>query len=134
MVSSDLPLQSNVCYRHRSTQDEAQDDKLRSKTAALAVVGIGPADLGVDLGESLEGDPEALSKKNEEISEHLEQARKDLIAMNQKRYPLGKLNCLKAAHRSIVDTLSYFHPSSSADMVCFSRNRSFLLRTYCSGL
>ncbi|KAI0105478.1 hypothetical protein GGR51DRAFT_549036 [Nemania sp. FL0031] len=104
-------------YRHRSTQDEAQDDKLRSKTAALAVVGIGPADLGVDLGESLEGDPEALSKKNEEISEYLEQARKDLIAMNQKRYPLGKLNYLKAAHRSIVDTLSYFHPSSSADEI-----------------
>ncbi|KAI1124792.1 hypothetical protein F5Y10DRAFT_22571 [Nemania abortiva] len=104
-------------YRHRSTQDEAQDDKLRSKTAALAVVGIGPADLGVDLGESSEEDPEALSKKNEEISEYLQQARKDLIAMNQKRYPLGKLNCLKAAHKSIVDTLSYFHPSSSADEI-----------------
>ncbi|KAJ8126381.1 hypothetical protein O1611_g7256 [Lasiodiplodia mahajangana] len=104
-------------YRHRSTQDEAQDDKLRSKTAALAVVGIGPADLGVDLGESSEEESGALSKKNEEIREHLEQARKDLIAMNQKRYPLGKLNCLKAAHRSIVDTLSYFHPSSSADEI-----------------
>ncbi|GAP87465.1 putative vacuolar protein sorting-associated protein 9b [Rosellinia necatrix] len=104
-------------YRHRSTQDEAQDDKLRSKTAALAVVGIGPADLGVDLGESPEDGPEVLAKKNEEISEHLEQARKDLILMNQKRYPLGKLNCLKAAHKSIVDTLSYFHPSSSADEI-----------------
>ena len=104
-------------YRHRTTQDEAQDDKLRSKTAALAVVGIGPADLGVDLGESSEEGPEALVKKNEEISESLEQARKDLILMNEKRYPLGKLNCLKAAHRSIVDTLSYFHPSSSADEI-----------------
>ncbi|KAJ3564043.1 hypothetical protein NPX13_g7982 [Xylaria arbuscula] len=104
-------------YRHRTTQDEAQDDKLRSKTAALAVVGIGPADLGVDLGESSEEDPEALVKKNEEISEYLEQARKDLILMNEKRYPLGKLNCLKAAHKSIVDTLSYFHPSSSADEI-----------------
>ncbi|KAI0539036.1 hypothetical protein GGR58DRAFT_500639 [Xylaria digitata] len=104
-------------YRHRSTQDEAQDDKLRSKTAALAVVGIGPADLGVDLGESPEDGPEVLVKKNEEIGEYLEQARKDLILMNQKRYPLGKLNCLKAAHKSIVDTLSYFHPSSSADEI-----------------
>ncbi|KAI0455494.1 hypothetical protein F5B21DRAFT_471554 [Xylaria acuta] len=103
-------------YRHRNTQDEAQDDKLRSKTAALAVVGIGPADLGVDLGELSEG-PEALVKKNEEISEYLEQARKDLILMNQKRYPSGKLNCLKACHKSIVDTLSYFHPSSSADEI-----------------
>ncbi|KAI1824434.1 hypothetical protein F4861DRAFT_263476 [Xylaria intraflava] len=107
----------NQIYRHRTTQDEAQDDKLRSKTAALAVVGIGPADLGVDLGESLEEKPEALAKKNEEIGEYLEQARKDLFLMNQKRYPLGKLNCLKAAHKSIVDTLSYFHPSSSADEI-----------------
>ncbi|KAI0554143.1 hypothetical protein F4679DRAFT_527311 [Xylaria curta] len=104
-------------YRHRTTQDEAQDDKLRSKTAALAVVGIGPADLGVDLGELSEEGPEALVKKNEEISEYLEQARKDLILMNQKRYPSGKLNCLKACHKSIVDTLSYFHPSSSADEI-----------------
>jgi hypothetical protein len=104
-------------YRHRSTQDEAQDDKLRSKTAALAVVGIGPADLGVDLGESSEEGPDALVKKNEQITEYLEQARKDLILMNDKRYPLGKLNCLKAAHRSIVDTLSHFHPSSSADEI-----------------
>ncbi|GAW11068.1 hypothetical protein ANO14919_004070 [Xylariales sp. No.14919] len=104
-------------YRHRTTQDEAQDDKLRSKTAALAVVGIGPADLGVDLGESPEEGPEALVKKNDEIGEYLEQARKDLILMNHKRYPLGKLNCLKAAHKSIVDTLSYFHPSSSADEI-----------------
>ncbi|KAI3337331.1 hypothetical protein HD806DRAFT_36035 [Xylariaceae sp. AK1471] len=104
-------------YRHRSTQDEAQDDKLRSKTAALAVVGIGPADLGVDLGESSEEGPEAPVKKNDEIREYLEQARKDLILMNEKRYPLGKLNCLKAAHKSIVDTLSHFHPSSSADEI-----------------
>ncbi|KAJ2992366.1 hypothetical protein NUW58_g2191 [Xylaria curta] len=104
-------------YRHRTTQDEAQDDKLRSKTAALAVVGIGPADLGVDLGEFSEEGPEALVKKNEEIGEYLDQARKDLILMHQKRYPLGKLNCLKAAHKSIVDTLSYFHPSSSADEI-----------------
>ncbi|KAI1331125.1 hypothetical protein F5Y16DRAFT_292890 [Xylariaceae sp. FL0255] len=104
-------------YRHRSTQDEAQDDKLRSKTAALAVVGIGPADLGVDLGELPEDGPEAVAKKNQEISQYLEQARKDLSTMNEKRYPLGKLNYLKAAHKSIVDTLSHFHPSSSADEI-----------------
>lgn len=39
-------------WRHRSTQDEAQDEKLRSKTAALSVVGIGLTDLGIDLGKS----------------------------------------------------------------------------------
>ncbi|RYO85150.1 hypothetical protein DL766_007339 [Monosporascus sp. MC13-8B] len=104
-------------YRHRSTQDEAQDDRLRSKTAALGLVGIGPADLGVDLGELPSDDPDALGKKNEEIREYLAQARKDLVIMNEKRYPLGKLNYLKACHKSIVDTLSHFHPSSSADEI-----------------
>lgn len=100
-------------YRHRTTQDEAQDDKLRSKTAALSVVGIGPADLGVDLfGGS---DPETVAKRQEEVRSWLEEARKQLILMNESRYPLGKLNRLKAAHKSIIDTLSHFHPSSSAD-------------------
>ncbi|KAK3902667.1 hypothetical protein C8A05DRAFT_33633 [Staphylotrichum tortipilum] len=101
-------------YRHRSTQDEAQDAKLRSKTAALSVVGIGPADLGVELGNA-DADPEAAAKKQDEVKEWLEQARKDLVRMSQSRYPLGKLNHLKAAHKSIIDTLSHFHPSSSAD-------------------
>ncbi|KAK4241675.1 hypothetical protein C8A03DRAFT_40898 [Achaetomium macrosporum] len=103
----------NKIYRHRSTQDEAQDAKLRSKTAALAVVGIGPADLGVELGTA--DDEEAAAKKQEEVKEWLDQARKELILMSQSRYPLGKLNHLKAAHKSIIDTLSHFHPSSSAD-------------------
>ncbi len=101
-------------YRHRSTQDQAQDDKLRSKTAALAVVGIGPADLGVDLGAPVDN-PEALAERKEEVKAWLEPARKELILMNQSRYPLGKLNRLKAAHKSIIDTLAHFHPSSSAD-------------------
>ncbi|KAL2159548.1 hypothetical protein VTH06DRAFT_2116 [Thermothelomyces fergusii] len=101
-------------YRHRSTQDEAQDAKLRSKTAALAVVGIGPADLGVELGNAPD-DPGATAGKQEEVKEWLEQARKELVLMGQSKYPLGKLNHLRAAHKSIIDTLSHFHPSSSAD-------------------
>ncbi|KAL1843773.1 hypothetical protein VTJ49DRAFT_7483 [Mycothermus thermophilus] len=102
-------------YRHRSTQDEANDAKLRSKTAALSVVGIGPVDLGVDLGIPAESDVEAAAKKQNEVREWLEPARTELALMSQARYPLGKLNHLKAAHKSIIDTLSHFHPSSSAD-------------------
>lgn len=103
-------------YRHRTTQDEAADDVLRSKTAALSVVGIGLADLGVQLTEPSEP-PEAQAQKAEEVRKWLDGARKELIAMNDSRYPLGKLNHLKLAHKSIVDTLSNFHPSSSADEI-----------------
>lgn len=104
-------------YRHKSTQDEALDDKLRSKTAALALVGIGPADLGVDLGDGSADSPETTAERTGEIRERLEQARVDLVRMHQSKYPLGKLNHLKAAHRSIVDTLAHFHPSASADEI-----------------
>ncbi|KAK3375499.1 hypothetical protein B0H63DRAFT_281242 [Podospora didyma] len=100
-------------YRHHTTQDEAQDDKLRSKTAALDVVGIGLVDLGVEICTAK--DPETAAKKQDEVRNWLEQAREELVLMNQSRYPLGKLNHLKAAHKSIIDTLSHFHPSSSAD-------------------
>ena len=103
-------------YRHRSTQDEAQDDKLRSKTAALAVVGIGPADLGVELGNGTRS-PEEIAARQEEVRQWLDQARRDIELMNESRYPLGKLNRLKAAHKSIVETLAHFHPSSSADEI-----------------
>ncbi|KAL6908770.1 hypothetical protein GGI43DRAFT_155261 [Trichoderma evansii] len=104
-------------YRHRSTQDEAQDAKLRSKTAALSLVGIGPSDLGIDLGESESDAEKSTAEKTEIIRTQLESARKDLIRMGESRYPLGKLNRLKAAHKSIVDTLAQFHPSASADEI-----------------
>lgn len=107
----------NRIYRHRSTQDEAQDDQLRSKTAALALVGIGPADLGIVLGDEAVEGPDATAEKTQEIRDWLEPARKDLIMMHEKRYPLGKLNHLKAAHKGIVDTLAHFHPSASADEI-----------------
>lgn len=111
-------------YRHRSTQDEAQDDKLRSKTAALALVNIGLTDLGIDLGQddvddtttapNGEGAPKF---RDEEIRESLEPARQELVAMHEAHYPLGKLNHLKAVHKSIVDTLSHFQPNASADEI-----------------
>ncbi|KAL7784602.1 hypothetical protein V8C37DRAFT_395601 [Trichoderma ceciliae] len=104
-------------YRHRSTQDEAQDAKLRSKTAALALVGIGPSDLGIDIGEVETQTENPTIDRTEVIRRQLETARKDLVRMGESRYPLGKLNRLKAAHKSIVDTLAQFHPSASADEI-----------------
>ncbi len=118
-IALEEAIEKRVCegvydriWRHRSTQDEAQDDKLRSKTAALAVVGIGLTDLGIDLG-----DENSNEDKGEEVRRWLDGAREELLSMNDKKYPLGKLQHLKAAHRAIVDTLSHFHPSSSADEI-----------------
>lgn len=123
-VALEEAIERRVCegiydriWRHRSTQDEAQDEKLRSKTAALSVVGIGLTDLGIDVGQGSSENPEAMAEKEEEVREWLEEARQELIAMNNERFPLGKLQHLKAAHKSIVDTLAHFHPSSSADEI-----------------
>lgn len=105
-------------WRHRSTQDEAQDEKLRSKTAALEVVGIGLTDLGIDLGiGSKQESEEAFNEKEKEVREWLDDARGELAAMSNEKYPLGKLHHLKAAYKEIVDTLAHFHPSSSADEI-----------------
>ncbi|RKF77416.1 putative vps9 domain protein [Golovinomyces cichoracearum] len=102
-------------WRHRSTHDEERDEKLRSRTAALSLVGIGLRDLGVDLGD--ENNEKSATIKEKEVAESLAEARKELCAMNDLKYPLGKLQHLKAAHKAIVETLSHFHPSSSADEI-----------------
>lgn len=105
-------------YRHRSTQDEAQDDKLRSKTAALALVGINLTDLGIELGDSSDdGEGGDEDSKTEQMKEALEPARQELSLMNEAKYPLGKLNHLKAVHKAIVDVLSQYQPSASADEI-----------------
>ncbi|GAB0133210.1 hypothetical protein EsDP_00001623 [Epichloe bromicola] len=104
-------------YRHRTTHDEAQDEKLRSKTAALAMVGISPADLGVDYGQEAARDPAVAEKVTEQMRESLEEARRDMVKMSEARYPLAKANHLKAAHKSIVETLADVHPSASADEI-----------------
>ncbi|KAI9755638.1 MAG: hypothetical protein M4579_004211 [Chaenotheca gracillima] len=98
-------------WRHRSSNDEEQDEKLRSKTAALALVGIGIRELGIEIDAP---GPEGTPLGEEDIREWLTEAREELIRMNDERYPLGKLLHLKAAHKNIVDSLSRFHPSSSS--------------------
>lgn len=98
-------------WRHKSTLDEVRDEKLRSKTGALALVGIGLRDLGIELDKKNE-------KTEEDIQESLSPAREGLAKMNDEKSPLGKLQHLTQAHKSIVETLSTIHPSSnSADEI-----------------
>lgn len=94
-------------WRHKSTLDEVRDEKLRSKTAALALVGIGLKDLGIELGQ--DGD-----KSAEDVQASLAPARESLTKMNEEHYPLGKLQHLTTAHKAVVDTLSSIHSSSSS--------------------
>jgi hypothetical protein len=98
-------------WRHKSTLDEVRDEKLRSKTAALALVGIGLRDLGID-------DEEGSTRPEKTVRELLAPAREGLAKMNEERFPRGKLQHLTNAHKSIVDTLSTIHSgSSSADEI-----------------
>ncbi|KAK5056079.1 hypothetical protein LTR84_012630 [Exophiala bonariae] len=94
-------------WRHKSTLDEVRDEKLRSKTAALALVGIGLKDLGIEVHPDQE-------KSVEDIQASLIPAREGLAKMNDEKYPLGKLKHLTKAHQAIVDTLYTIHPSSSS--------------------
>lgn len=106
-------------YRHRSADDEERDAKLRSRTAALSLVGIGLKELHVDIepakGNGLPADEKEL---HDEIFKFLAPAREHLQRMDDHQYPLGKLQMLTEAHKSIVETLSRIFPStSSADEV-----------------
>ncbi|EXJ68946.1 uncharacterized protein A1O5_07878 [Cladophialophora psammophila CBS 110553] len=94
-------------WRHKSTLDEVRDEKLRSKTAALALVGIGLKDLGIEWSEDTE-------KSVEDVQASLAPARESLARMNEELYPLGKLQHLTTAHKAVVDTLYSIHPSSSS--------------------
>jgi hypothetical protein len=105
-------------WRHRSTDDEERDHKLRSRTAALSLIGIGLKEL-LMTAEDLTEEERAKTKEREgEIKEYLAAARDDLLRMNDVHYPLGKLQHLTAAHKSIVEALSKIFPaSSSADEI-----------------
>lgn len=96
-------------WRHKSTLDEVRDEKLRSKTAALLLVGIDLNDLGIDI------DVASIDEgKQKEANDCLAQARDCLASMNDYKYPLGKLQQLAAAHKAIVDALTKLIPSSSS--------------------
>ncbi|KAI5782684.1 hypothetical protein EDC01DRAFT_222341 [Geopyxis carbonaria] len=93
-------------WRHKSTDDEARDDSLHSKIAALKVVGVKLGHLGVELDA-----PE----KQDTMDQDLKEASKSLADMNDKKFPLGKLTLLKQAHKTIVDCLTKQLDTTSAD-------------------
>lgn len=98
----------NRIWRHRATLDEVRDEKLRSRTAALALVGIGLRDLGIEF------DQQPSQSDDIQIEDWISKARDGLLRMNDAKYPLGKLQQLAAAHKSIVDLLTALHQSSSS--------------------
>ncbi|KAL4979912.1 hypothetical protein BDW66DRAFT_126378 [Aspergillus desertorum] len=96
-------------WRHKSTLDEVRDEKLRSKTAAMLLVGINLNELGVDI------DITAIDEKSrKDADDCFSSARDSLMKMNDERYPLGKLRHLAASHKAIVDALTKLLPSSSS--------------------
>ena len=95
-------------WRHKATVDEARDEKLRSRTAALALVGIGLDDLGINFEDS------ESQKSLDEVEKWISKSRDGLLGMNEAKFPLGKLQQLAAAHKSIVDLLTALHQSSSS--------------------
>jgi len=105
-------------WRHRTTDDEERDEKLRSRAAALALVEVSLKELlSTALSDvtDLQGTPE---KEGQSAKDRLAIARSSLEAMTKEHFPLGKLNQLKAAHKSIVEALREMFPaSSSADEV-----------------
>ncbi|KAH7078164.1 hypothetical protein BKA63DRAFT_410920 [Paraphoma chrysanthemicola] len=105
-------------WRHRSTDDEERDHKLRSRTAALSLVGIGLKELLMTGDELTEEERQRTKEKEAEIKEWLSAARQDIMKMNDEQYPLGKVQHLTAAHKSIVEALSKIFPAtSSADEI-----------------
>lgn len=105
-------------WRHRSTDDEERDHKLRSRTAALSLVGIGLQELLMTGEELTEEERQKAKEKEPEIRGYLSTAREDLLKMNDEKYPLGKVQHLTATHKSIVEALSKIFPAtSSADEI-----------------
>ncbi|KAK0276389.1 hypothetical protein LTS00_014649 [Friedmanniomyces endolithicus] len=101
-------------FKHRSSDDDARDEKLRSRTAALTVVGIGLKELHGNSDPAKEDLRKTTEEKEDEINHALADAREALQRMDAEHYPAGKLQHLTAAHKSIVETLSEIFPSSSS--------------------
>lgn len=101
-------------WKHRSTDDDARDEKLRSRTAALSLVGIGLKELHMDSDPKKADVRKVAEEKEDDIHRSLADAREALQRMDDEHHPLGKLQHLTAAHKAIVETLSQIFPSSSS--------------------
>ena len=102
-------------WRHKSTDDEAKDESLQSKIAALKVVGVNLGHLGVEL---------ASAANAREVDRELQGAIEALVAMNGKKHPLGKLALLKAAHKTIVGKHRSHWPHPSIQSVLPTHSRA----------
>lgn len=78
------------------------------------MVGIGLKELHLGSTETDQNARNILVAKEESIREWLDEVTGELIRMNEKHYPLGKLQHLVAAHKGIVNILSKLFPSSSS--------------------
>lgn len=104
----------NRIWRHKSTLDEVRDEKLRSRTAALALVGIGLRDLGIEFNQPSTDSKIAAGQMEPQVEEWISKARDGLLKMNEVKNPKEKLEHLAATHKNIVDLLTKFHQSSSS--------------------
>lgn len=121
-VALEEAVEKGVCekvyskiWRHRNTDDEERDEKVRSRAAALSLVGV---DLNELLSTSKDNDTKEVPQDGVPAEDParagLLHARENLLRMNQEHSPLGKLQALTATHKSIVETLSDMFPSSSS--------------------
>lgn len=105
-------------YRHRSTDDEERDLKLRSRIASLELIGISLNQLLSGPGSIPDDVRQTAVEEQDKIREMLSGVRDSITAMTAEHYPLAKLQHLTEAHKSLVDTLSQLFPaSSSADEI-----------------
>ena len=77
-------------------------------------MGIGLKELHLGSTETDQNARGILVAKEDIIREWLDEVTGELIRMNEKHYPLGKLQHLVAAHKGIVKILSKLFPSSSS--------------------
>ncbi|KAL9055097.1 MAG: hypothetical protein Q9162_003767 [Coniocarpon cinnabarinum] len=105
-------------WRHSLTDDESRDAKLRSRAAALSVVGVDLKELlstaMASDGESTPDPSMASNSERDEVKEKLNEARSQLELVNEDRYPQAKLQRLSSVHKKIVESLSLLFPSSSS--------------------